>query len=358
MSIALYDADFVKWGEKVPYSYTLMKYAAYYKKHHEIVKLITDLNRADKYSKLIYNQDTTDELDRRALSHKDVIFSGLRFDGGVQKPLPPEVEKCAADASIYPLLPKKTQMAAHSIGVLQNSINLMAYTSELPLGSKKQRTVFFHDYNIFSTPNWKERIYETTHVEGKIRPYSFAPHYPQYLPNGEALIFLGTTPIQTLFSTFWMPILTPTPAEAQEFFQTTNNTLHSLLTFSVNNQEIYTDSELAQELIQVFSMNYFAIKHNKDFVLYNKSICKDAFVDYFFDEVVYWSNHHVFKGRRGKIYRDISTFYNYIYKSQKDILGNLERRSIQELFQRQPILKDYSRIDIRDFINRGGVWPV
>lgn len=358
MSIALYDADFVRWGEEVPYNYSLMKYAAYYKKHHEIVKLITDLDRADKYTKLIYSQDTLDEFDRRALSHSNVTFSGLRFDGGVQKPLPPEVEKYVADTSIYPIFPKNTREANRKVSVLRDSINLMSYTSELPTGSKKIRTVFFHDYNIFSTPNWKDRINETIYVEGRKQPFSFSSHYPQYIPNGDSLIFLGMVPVSILFATFRMGIYTASLEEIEEYFRTSTRGLHKVLGFSVNNQKTYTDEELVDELIRVFYMNYFAIKYDKEMALYNKSICKDAFVDYFFDVMVYWSNCYREKVVHNS-HREITTFYNYIYNNRNDdVITNLQKQKIRELFQRQPILKEFSQIEIRDFIKQGGVWPV
>ena len=58
MSIALYDSDYTRFSRHSLPSYYLMKIASYFKSRHEIVKLITDLQRADLYSKLYYNQDS------------------------------------------------------------------------------------------------------------------------------------------------------------------------------------------------------------------------------------------------------------------------------------------------------------
>ena len=57
MIIGLYDVDFARYRDKIPPNYTLMKYAAYHKKHRDIVKFLTNLKRADFYQKIYYNQD-------------------------------------------------------------------------------------------------------------------------------------------------------------------------------------------------------------------------------------------------------------------------------------------------------------
>ena len=78
MIIGLYDVDFARYQDKIPPNYTLMKYAAYHKKHKDIVKFLPDLKRADFYQKIYYGfKCLKDKYNKLSETNKMLIKFGM-----------------------------------------------------------------------------------------------------------------------------------------------------------------------------------------------------------------------------------------------------------------------------------------
>lgn len=100
MSIGLYDADMISYNQ-IPFNIDIMKLSTYFKNKKEIVVLNTTLE-PERYTKFFYYQDFNDvELPSNIFMMPNVEYGGRVFNPNKFVPLPPDIEKCVADTSIY-----------------------------------------------------------------------------------------------------------------------------------------------------------------------------------------------------------------------------------------------------------------
>ena len=347
MIIGLYDVDFARYRDKIPPNYTLMKYAAYHKKHRDIVKFLTDLRRADFYQKIYYNQDCLGDLEKTIITHPDAELSGRRIDGGIWKPLPPEVEKCVADSSIYPMPTGSTREVKRRQKKIYSSHNVLASTNEDTIFDFNKKIVFFHDYNIFATPNWQERILQCTKFDDKLFQATFAARFPQFIPDYNALNFFSSIPIDADFTHFRVDFKIGNE-EFENYVLNSHSCAPSITTFCVNNKAVYTAREIIDLFLQTRYRYFFSRLHSKRFLLYNKGICINPNLDSFFDLLIKWNNSKTTK---------FTTFYDFImYKGNKKGEES-KRKLVRELFNQIKDLETYSKIDVKELLKKGGEWP-
>lgn len=347
MIIGLYDVDFARYRDKIPPNYTLMKYAAYHKKHRDIVKFLSDLKRADFYQKIYYNQDCLGDLEKVIITHPNAELSGRRIDGGIWEPLPLEVEKCTADSSIYPIPTDNRIDVRRRQKKIYSSYNVLVSTNEDTIFDFNKKIVFFHDYNIFSTPNWQERILQCTKFDSKIFQATFAARFPQFIPDYDALNFFSSIPIDDDFTHFRVDFQVSNE-EFENYILNSHSCASSITTFCVNDKAIYTAREIVDLFLQTRYRYFFSRLHSKQFLLYNKGICINPNLDSFFDLLIKWNNSKTTK---------FTTFYDFImYKGNKKGEES-KRKLVRELFNQIKDLETYSKIDVKELLKKGGGWP-
>ena len=350
MSIALYDSDYTRFSRHSLPSYYLMKIASYFKSRHEIVKLITDLQRADLYSKLYYNQDTIAPLETQVRNFPDVEYSGFRFNGGIWAPLPPEIQRMRADASIYPDKPvKETDYWKLVLNKQIYHSHILLDSDELPAPGAKG--FFFHDYNIFAREDWKERIDECRALIPK--KSGFGVKYPQYIPDYESLAYLGSFPIDNIFSVFRVDF-DITKDQFIDFLKNSKSSLHGIITWCINNKPDFQSVDAAMYLLRFEQMYFLSRVYNRKFVLYNKGVCLNPNLDSFFTALHNWIN---------KIYREpgdtTPSFYDYLCSKPKSYSHEPEylRKEALKILLTNSVAKDFAKINPNKILEQGGEWP-
>lgn len=101
MLIGIYDLDLLLYDRWIP-SLDLMKYSTYHKRKGDIVHPLYTTENWEAYDIIYVRRDKyTSAVPDYVLSAYNVEWVGRRFFDDVILPLPPEIESCPADASIY-----------------------------------------------------------------------------------------------------------------------------------------------------------------------------------------------------------------------------------------------------------------
>ena len=110
MSIGLYDMDMATYT-LVPFNIELMKLAAYYKKHREIVILSPELT-PERHQKFFLRKDYDDGNFPLGIDKiPNLDYGGYAFTKGLYVPMAAEIEAIHPDSSIYSIY-EKTIMSA------------------------------------------------------------------------------------------------------------------------------------------------------------------------------------------------------------------------------------------------------
>lgn len=158
MSVGLYDMDSMSYG-LIPFNLELMKLAAYYKNHNEIVVMTQKLD-ADPYSKFIVRKDVCDDVFPPEINlFPNLEYGGLGFTNNKYIPLASEIEEMQPDTSIYNRLKSKLVVkksyeqqfsvlsrAAHMRLSLDGSTPWANFAKQLP--DEKFATLFIHDRHL------------------------------------------------------------------------------------------------------------------------------------------------------------------------------------------------------------------
>ena len=161
MSIGLYDMDMATYT-LVPFNIELMKLAAYYKKHREIVILSPELT-PERHQKFFLRKDYDDGNFPLGIDKiPNLDYGGYAFTKGLYVPMAAEIEAIHPDSSIYSIY-EKTIMSAKGRDQRKIFQNMMeAEHCRLSLDGKtiwedypKQfkflktaRNLMFHDYDL------------------------------------------------------------------------------------------------------------------------------------------------------------------------------------------------------------------
>ena len=161
MSIGLYDMDMATYT-LVPFNIELMKLAAYYKKHREIVILSPELT-PERHQKFFLRKDYDDGNFPLGIDKiPNLDYGGYAFTKGLYVPMAAEIETIHPDSSIYSIY-EKTIMSAKGRDQRKIFQNMMeAEHCRLSLDGKtiwedypKQfkflktaRNLMFHDYDL------------------------------------------------------------------------------------------------------------------------------------------------------------------------------------------------------------------
>lgn len=95
------DWDLTRWQQPIVFNLELMKLVTHHKREHDFVKMLHTYD-FERYSKIIIRKDyEDDDYPTEIFNNSKTEAGGLVFSGGEYVPLNIEIEKLAADTSIY-----------------------------------------------------------------------------------------------------------------------------------------------------------------------------------------------------------------------------------------------------------------
>jgi len=165
--IGLYDWDLLKWRSPVVFNLELMKLATYYKtRERQIIKMIRDIDGdIEAFNKVVIRKDYDDfYYPSHLTTNQRIEWGGLAMTNNIYVPLPPQVEACVPDTSIYqkcgfvydasPKLRKtfKTMMTAEHYRISNDEI-VIKKEDEL-----KSRYLIIHDNDLCFNDEIKRKI--------------------------------------------------------------------------------------------------------------------------------------------------------------------------------------------------------
>lgn len=171
---AFYDADMSSYFPMPP-NLEIMKLANYYAFQKEVCILVREM-RVDKYTKTFLRKDYDDGDFPSEIRDPRVVFGGYAFSGAQYSPLPMEIELTTPSTNWYSGLDKriikyskyqqdawKNYMEAIHMRLSLDGKNLWEnflsatdfYEREK---SRKQRRIFFHDYDLGTIKNAREIV--------------------------------------------------------------------------------------------------------------------------------------------------------------------------------------------------------
>lgn len=172
MSIGLYDQDFLTYVQ-VPFNLEIMKLAAYYKKHNEVVSFCPQLV-LDKYSKFIIRKDYNDGNFINPYIRENLEYGGLAYTNGNYIPLAEDIESTAPDTHLY----DKYRRHFATTLELGRAFNVMSRAEHLRLSLdgkniwspfmrqvktlSQARCLFFHDPDLGAVEGAQETILKLT----------------------------------------------------------------------------------------------------------------------------------------------------------------------------------------------------
>ena len=160
MSIGLYDADFFTYHQTI-FNLEIMKLATYFKKKREITIMAPSFI-PERYSHFYYRKDFNDGHFPTNLNQFDnVKYGGFAFSNNRYIALPPEVEQCAPDVSVYDRykdifiednkgkrISFNTQMRGLHCRLSLDGISIWdKFEKQIPRGSRA-RVLLLHDFNL------------------------------------------------------------------------------------------------------------------------------------------------------------------------------------------------------------------
>lgn len=213
--LAYFDADMAKYV-LVPFNLEAMKLSAYYKKHNQIVVLARNFE-PERNEKFILRKDYNDgEFPSKINTYPNLEYGGYAFTDDIYVPLPPEIERCKPDTSLYTKMEKdfllhgdtkekrifKTQMTAeHGRLSLDGKTiwgDYMRQFNYLP----SARNLILHDRDLGAIDGGFEEVQK---ILSKARTDGWATKigmkFPVNIYNGEDLLkWAGLNPDRTFFS--------------------------------------------------------------------------------------------------------------------------------------------------------------
>lgn len=110
-----------------------MKLAAFHKKNHDIVEMEKKFS-SDKCTKVYIRKDYEDfEYPKYIIEDPKVEWGGYAPNNGVYTPLPPEIERCVADTSIYNCMERFYDRGGETLSLykkMKKSIHFRFQTTE------------------------------------------------------------------------------------------------------------------------------------------------------------------------------------------------------------------------------------
>lgn len=169
MYIGLFDQDLLLNPNSFIPSLELMKYAYYFKKNKNIVKMFYDANENKPYDKIILNNNTglNNTIPKLLLLDNRVIWVGKTFFGGRYSLLPKEIEESFADKSIYQSFFEKNKgcfskkQKENLSSFLNNGFPCrLTFDNQLIFDldkiSSTENKLYLYDDNFFEYPSFRE----------------------------------------------------------------------------------------------------------------------------------------------------------------------------------------------------------
>lgn len=344
MIYGLYDGDLNFY--KIPFfNLELMKIATYYKNKKEIVSLSTTFN-PEKYSKFIVRQDFP-ILNPYSQLYTNVSYDGRAFDGLEYNPLPPDIECCKPDTTIYNRIKKTKDSNKYKLGfnIMQKAEHIRLsldgktiwkdWEKQVKWDISRGTGIIFHDYDLGSIEGAFDLIQNclpqiVSYVQGR----RIGMKFPTIVNSEKELLkWLTFLPSNQFFSLQYNGILTLENLEeivelkrrAAPLRQTTINITGNI------DKETFTKEGIIQVLKTILVLR----SHHAVFpLIYDK----DFFAGTPWNEVLsllQTFNNHILRFTLSPEYRDrvfpYETLYGYVKKRLDN--GSLDTYEMYRIFQ-------------------------
>lgn len=308
--IALLDWDLCRWRQPTVFSLELMKLAYYHKvKERDIVQMITAYN-TEKVSKLYIWKDYEDySYPELIMKDPKVQWGGLALSNGIYSALPPEIENCPADTSIYEPLFKYYKRTSNAKQIHKNM--LKAYHLRLSLDGKtvnvdwekqlssvtgRVQHVILHDKDIINVRDAYSAISYIGNKYGR-KNVRLGFKFPVNITNPEDLVIWGDLTKSTDLAN--LNLYDIMPDEVIE-----NISINKQQFTYVINRRFWTYEKFLKEIPRILLQGMFlskwaitiSLKVEKDFILEEEWLQCIEMLNNYFRSCVLYRNRLVFCG--------------------------------------------------------------
>ena len=245
-----------------------MKLAAFHKKNHDIVEMEKKFS-SDKCTKVYIRKDYEDfEYPKYIVEDPKVEWGGYAPNNGVYAPLPPEIERCVADTSIYNCMErfydrggetlslyKKMKRSIHFRFQTTEDLSFLGWDKQTKKDSEHMLCYMNHDKEITSVKDSLDNL-RGLMVKANRRCY-FGFKFPIRVTTSQALEDWGSLPKMRGLCNIDM--LTLMPDESFIFL----SPYRQQLTYRITNQYWTHDSFIAalpQILLQAVFLQSYDVK--------------------------------------------------------------------------------------------------
>lgn len=260
MSIGLYDYDYMNYAP-IPFNLEIMKMYSYYLKHNQIVVMINNLLRADKYGLIEVRKDYEDNKYPPEFTLPNIHIGGASISDKIYNPLDIDMEECVPTTSIYSkykgLFVSNSSLdaafdmmssAQHARLSLNGTDPWNNYSSQF-YNIEQRHTLFLHDKNLNDIAGSKEEIRGI--LSHMYRNHYLATKYPIVVDNVNDLrSWLSFPKAQAYFSIRYNNILSD--EELLELARRHNKNSYKYVTYDITSKSFHQADFIENYIQKIF----------------------------------------------------------------------------------------------------------